>query len=52
MGTKKQLGINFIRNAYILYKEDFKTLKADLNNWNIFLKQKTKNLMEPFLSEL
>lgn len=40
MGTKKNLGINFIRNAYIMYRGNFKILKdikVDLNKWNIFL---------------
>lgn len=55
MGTKKYLGINFIRNASILYRENCKTLldmEGDLNNPNIFLKWKNKNFKRPFLSEL
>lgn len=55
VGTKKYLGINFIRNAYTLYREHCKTpvdMEGNLNNSNIFLKWKNKNLKRPFLSEL
>lgn len=41
MGIKENRK-NFIRNAYILYKENFKTLKdieIDLNKWNILLER-------------